>query len=96
MAEGETIDSDEGQEVSSQKVGEIPEAQQDVVRSSEGSAAPVPSFDLNIANPIGNVPLVSSDSTLGVNEQEAIENMLLIATEGGLVGGYEGINETIG
>ncbi|XP_070055103.1 uncharacterized protein [Nicotiana tomentosiformis] len=44
----------------------------------------------------GNVPLASSESTLGVNEQEAIDNILLIAVEGGLVGGYEGVNETIG
>ncbi|OIT03369.1 hypothetical protein A4A49_57544, partial [Nicotiana attenuata] len=96
MAEGETVDGDEGQEVSSQKAGESAEAQQDVVRSSEGSAATTPSFDLNIANPTGNIPHVYSESTLGVNEQETIENMLLIADEGSLVDGYEGVNETIG
>ncbi|XP_070045306.1 uncharacterized protein [Nicotiana tomentosiformis] len=44
----------------------------------------------------GNIPLVSSESTLCLNEQEAIENMLLIAVEGSLVGGYEGESETIG
>ncbi|OIT08129.1 hypothetical protein A4A49_62902, partial [Nicotiana attenuata] len=96
IVEGETVDIDEGQEVSSRKVGESSGAQQDVVRSSEGSAVPVPSFDMNIANPTGSVPLVSYDSTLGVNEKEAIEKILLITAEGGLVRGYEGDNETIG
>ncbi|OIT27292.1 hypothetical protein A4A49_65854, partial [Nicotiana attenuata] len=96
MAEGETVDGDEGQEVFSHKVGESFEAQQDMACSSEGSTAPTPSFDLNVATPTCNVPHASSDSILEVNEKEAIEYMLLIAVEGGLVGGYECDSETIG
>lgn len=96
IAEDETVDGDEGQEVSSQKVGKSSETQQDVVSSGEGPAVPAPSFDLNIATHTGNVLPTSSDSILAVNEKEAIENILLIVAEGGLVGGYKGDNETIG
>ncbi|OIT04309.1 hypothetical protein A4A49_65178, partial [Nicotiana attenuata] len=87
MADDKIVYGEEGQEVSSQQIGEISEAQQDVVGSGEVSEVPTPSLDLNIATPAGNVPHVSSDSIMGVNEREAIENMLLITTEGGLLKG---------
>ncbi|OIT33931.1 hypothetical protein A4A49_23295 [Nicotiana attenuata] len=96
MAEDETIDRDEVQEISRQKVGEIYETQQDAVGSGEVSAVPTPGFDVYIATSTCNVPHASSDSILGVNLKVAIENMLLIATEGGLVGGYECDDTTIG
>ncbi|OIT39284.1 hypothetical protein A4A49_64020 [Nicotiana attenuata] len=85
MADDEIVDGEEGQEVSSQKVGESFETQQDVVCSGEVSIVPTPSFDLNIATPTCNIPPAYSDTLLGVNEREAIEaieNMLLISTEG--------------
>ncbi|OIT07397.1 hypothetical protein A4A49_62944, partial [Nicotiana attenuata] len=93
-ADNEILDGEEGQKVSSQQVGEISVVQQDVVGSGEISKVPAQSFDLNIISLTGNVPPASSDSILGVNERETIENMLLIATERGLVGEYEYGNVT--
>ncbi|OIT27559.1 hypothetical protein A4A49_64945, partial [Nicotiana attenuata] len=90
MAGDEMLDGEEGQEVSSQQVGEVSTAQQDVAGSGEVSEVLAPSFDLNVVSPTGNATPASSDYTLlGVSEREAIENMLLIATDGGLVGEYE-------
>nr|XP_016497140.1 PREDICTED: uncharacterized protein LOC107815996 [Nicotiana tabacum]XP_016497141.1 PREDICTED: uncharacterized protein LOC107815996 [Nicotiana tabacum]XP_016497142.1 PREDICTED: uncharacterized protein LOC107815996 [Nicotiana tabacum]XP_016497143.1 PREDICTED: uncharacterized protein LOC107815996 [Nicotiana tabacum]XP_016497144.1 PREDICTED: uncharacterized protein LOC107815996 [Nicotiana tabacum]XP_016497145.1 PREDICTED: uncharacterized protein LOC107815996 [Nicotiana tabacum] len=54
---------------------------------------PTPSLDLNTADPTGNIPFVPSEFTLGLKEQEAIENMLSIVVEGCLVGDYEGMSE---
>ncbi|XP_019250915.1 PREDICTED: uncharacterized protein LOC109229820 [Nicotiana attenuata] len=72
------------------------QAANNIASCGEGSVVPAPSLNLNIATPTANVLYASSDSVLEVNEKEAIENMLLIAAEGGLVDVYEGDNETIG
>ncbi|OIT33755.1 hypothetical protein A4A49_63694 [Nicotiana attenuata] len=96
MVDDETIDRDEGKEVSFRRLRKSLKPKQDVVSSGEVSLVPTPNFDLKIATPTGNVPPTSSGSILVVNEKEAIENMLLIATKGGLVGGYECDDETIG
>ncbi|XP_070049670.1 uncharacterized protein [Nicotiana tomentosiformis] len=90
MAEGDTVEGEKTQEVSSLQVEESTEAQQSVLRDYKESA---PSLDLNVANPTGNV---SPEFTLGLNEQEAIETTLLIAAEGVVVGGCEEVNETVG
>ncbi|XP_070049093.1 uncharacterized protein [Nicotiana tomentosiformis] len=64
MAEGETVEEEENQEVSSLRLEESSE-QQAVVRTSDESAMTTPGLDLNVANPIGNTPHVPSEFTLG-------------------------------
>ncbi|OIS96853.1 hypothetical protein A4A49_60699 [Nicotiana attenuata] len=97
MAEDEILDGEEGPEVSSQQVGEVSTTQQDVSSSGEASEVPASMVDLNIASPTGNAPHAYTVSTLlGVSKREAIENMLLIATDGGLVGEYECGDVTVG
>ncbi|OIT05349.1 hypothetical protein A4A49_65162, partial [Nicotiana attenuata] len=96
MVDDEIVDGEEGQEVSSQQVGEISAAQQDIAGSGEVSEVPTQNFDLNIVSLTGNDPLASSDSILGVNKKEAIENMQLMDTKGELIGEYECGNVTAG
>ncbi|OIT19763.1 hypothetical protein A4A49_40196 [Nicotiana attenuata] len=83
MVEEDTVEEEENQEISSLPV-------------EENSAMSTPGIDLNAVNYIDNAFSMPSKCTLELQEQKTIENILSIATEGSLVGGYEGMYETNG
>nr|XP_016448703.1 PREDICTED: inner centromere protein-like [Nicotiana tabacum] len=84
MVEADTVAKKDNQEISSRPVEECSEMQ-GVSYNSDESAKTTLGLDLNLAESTSNALLMSSEFTLGLQEQEAIENMLSIAAEGCVV-----------
>ncbi|XP_070048843.1 uncharacterized protein [Nicotiana tomentosiformis] len=95
MVEAYTVAEKDNQEIFSRPVKECSEMQR-VGCNSDESAKTTPGLNLNVAESTGNALLMSSEFTLGLQEQEAIENMLSIAAEVCVVDEYESVSETNG